>query len=242
MSPTLEMSTSRIGRGGGGPLMLTLVLNTDREQDGLRASVTRRRPDSHTEFIDTDADRAAAFPGQQRFSEVEIPIPHTDPYRVAAVLKVSSVYAIRALRALLDEAEAALVERYPEQDEPAAEPATPADAPAELDPWADLSAPPAPLAPIEPPPIEPTPEQVEEARARVRAATTAVNPVDLAEGTAAFLGEAMQRIAAAHSGCWRAERCGICRELGPALALIQVITSAPYSTPFRTVTMGGGTQ
>lgn len=118
MTVTLETTTSRIGRGSGGPLMLSLTLNTDRDQDALRASVMRRRPGAHSEdWHDTEQAIAAEFPGAQKVSEVEIPIPHADPYRVAAVLKLDSVAAIQALRDLLDEAEAALTEKYPDSAE-----------------------------------------------------------------------------------------------------------------------------
>lgn len=229
---TLEMSTSRVGRAG--PMMLSLRLNTDREQDALRASVLPRRPAGHTEVHDNDEDRAADFPGQQRFHMVEIPIPHSDPYRVAAVLSVDSIAAIDALRALLDDAETALAERYPvdqaADESPAADRSSvaawsgPDAGHAELDPWGELSAPatPAPAPSPKPSPIRPTPEQLEEARELVRGGTGAPRPISVAEATANYLGRSMLQIAQAHAGCWRGERCGICRELGSALALFQV--------------------
>jgi hypothetical protein len=219
MSPTLEMSTSRAGRAG--PMMLGLRLNTDREQDALGASVLPRRPARHTEHHDDDEQRAADFPGEAKYREVEIPIPHSDPYRVAAVISVDSIAAIDALRALLDDAETALAERYPTKDDPPAEPAPKADPPVELDPWGE----PMHLAEVgEPPPapIEPTPEQLEQAQELVRSGAWSPVPISVAEATANTLGVAMLRIAKAHAGCWRGDRCGICRELGPALALFQI--------------------
>lgn len=205
---TLETSAAKIGRAG--PVMLALRLNTDREQDALRASVLRRRPRHHTDYTDDDEHRAEDFPGESKYSEVEIPIPHTDPHRVAAVLKVYSVAAIDALRALLDDAEAALTERYPEQ--PPAEQAAPATS-AEPEPGA----------------IEPTPEQLAEAteattRMELLSGASEDQALFMAEYLAGFLASTVRALAADHRTGARCgvDRCRTCALLGDALAMVAV--------------------
>lgn len=110
-NPTLEASLQQIG-GDNGPQRLRLSLAYDRLEDSLNAHVLPRIPYKHEEA--EVEERPVWFAGERRYQRVEIPLPAARrEYEIGLVLDVWDVEAIQALRKLLDEAEAALAERYP---------------------------------------------------------------------------------------------------------------------------------